>query len=105
MKALTRELLEKPQAFEQTYQRVRQVQPEDPLEKYGLSMMDFDQLLDTHQSDPSVRESIAKIMGAPNLDSCGSEKVQSINVKKIIDVHNFMLEQLEELNSQFQALP
>jgi len=105
MKGLTRELVKDKLSFEQTYKKVKEVQPDDPLEKYGLSMMDFDQLLDRHQNDPSVRDLIAKIMGAPNPSSCTSDKVQSITVQKIIDVHNFMLEQLEALNSSFQALP
>jgi len=105
MKELTQELLKEKLSFEQTYNKVKAVQPEDPLEKHSLSMMDFDQLLDRHQSDPSVRDAIAKIMGAPNPSSCTSEKVQSITVQKIIDVHKFMLEQLEKLNSDFQALP
>lgn len=104
MKELTQELLKDSLTFEQTYQKVREVQPIDPLEKYGLSMMDFDQLLDKHQSDPSVREAIAKIMGAPNPSSCASEKVQAITVKKIIDVHNFMLEELDKLVRDVQAL-
>lgn len=104
MKDLTKELLSKSLSFEQTYHRVREVQPSDPLEKYGLSMMDFDQLLDKHQSEPPVREAIAKIMGAPNPTSCATEKVQAITVKKIIDVHKFMLQELGNLVEDFQKL-
>jgi len=80
------------------------VQPNDPLEKYGLSMMEFDQLLDKYQSDPMVREAIAKIMGAPNPANTQSAKVQEITVKQIIAVHKFMLEELEELVSVYQGL-
>lgn len=105
MKDLTRELLSKSLTFEQTYLRVKEVQPADPLEKYGLSMVSFDQLLDKHQRDPGVRESIARIMGAPSPNSCTSEKVQAITVKTIIDVHNFMLEKLNILVKDFLALP
>merc|ERR1719414_1614492 len=105
MKELTKELLSKSLTFEQTYQRVKEVQPADPLEKQGLSMVSFDQLLDKHQGDPSVRESIAKIMGAPSPNSGCSEKVQAITVKTIIDVHNFMLEKLDALVQDFINLP
>merc|ERR1712226_1845827 len=104
MKDLTKELLSKVLTFEETYQRVKKLQPSDPLEKYGLSMMDFDQLLDKHQSDPTVREAIAKIMGAPNPQSVTSERVQAINVKKILDVHRLMLEELESFVKHFQEL-
>jgi len=105
MKELTQELLGKQMTFDQIYQRVKQVQPADPLEKYGLSMVSFDQLLDKHQGDQGVRESIAKIMGAPNINSCHSEKVQAITVKTIIDVHTYMLEELDTLVKDFLALP
>jgi len=104
MKTLTKELKTKQMDFEQTYDRVRQVQPDDPLEKYGLSMMEFDRLLDKYQSDPVVREAIAKIMGAPNPANTQSAKVQEITVKEIIAVHKFMLEELEQLVKIYQGL-
>jgi len=105
MKSLTQELMKDSLSFEQTYNKVKEVQPDDPLEKYGLSMMDFDQLLDKHQGDDKVRDLIGKIMGAPHASSCDSEKVKAITVQKIIDVHNFMLEELDRLNNSFQQLP
>lgn len=104
MKDLTMELRAKNLTFEQTYQRVTEVQPSDPLEKHKLSMMEFDQLLDKYQSDPMVREAIAKIMGAPNPSSVASEKVQGITVKDIIKVHTFMLEELENLVEKYQGM-
>mmetsp|Transcript_54905 Transcript_54905/g.101604 ORF Transcript_54905/g.101604 Transcript_54905/m.101604 type:complete len:140 (+) Transcript_54905:414-833(+) len=67
-------------------------------------MMDFDQLLDQHQADPSVRDRIAKIMGAPAPGSEVSEKVNKITPKKIIDIHKFMLEKLEELVQHFSSI-
>jgi hypothetical protein len=105
MKELTKELLTKSLKFDDTYKRVKEVQPSDPLEKYGLSMMDFDTLLDKHQGDPAVRECIAKIMGAPNPSTCTSDKVQGISVKKIIDVHTFMQEELDKLVTDFHSMP
>jgi len=105
MKEINEELRRSHLTFDQTYQKVKQVQPADPLDKYGLSMVSFDQLLDKHQGDQGVREAIGKIMGAPNPNSCTSEKVQSITVKTIIEVHNFMLEELNNLVKDFNTLP
>mmetsp|Transcript_24008 Transcript_24008/g.66769 ORF Transcript_24008/g.66769 Transcript_24008/m.66769 type:complete len:255 (+) Transcript_24008:53-817(+) len=102
MKDLTKELLSKQLTFEQTYQRVKEVQPSDPLERCGLSMLDFDKLLNKHQSDPAVRDAIAKIMGAPNPGSVTSDKVQAITTQKILEVHQFMLEEFEKLVNYFQ---
>lgn len=104
MKVLTKELLEKNLTFEQTYQRVRDVQPQDPLEDYGLSMQQFDQILDIHQQDPAIRELVAKIMGAPDASNTSSEKVQSITVKKIIEVHQFMKDELSSLVDKVQSM-
>mmetsp|Transcript_10191 Transcript_10191/g.22927 ORF Transcript_10191/g.22927 Transcript_10191/m.22927 type:complete len:254 (+) Transcript_10191:122-883(+) len=104
MRNLTKELLKAPLTFEQTYKRVTEMQPSDPLEKRGLSMMDFDQLLDKHQGDHAVREAIAKIMGAPSPEST-SERAQKISVSQIIDVHKFMLNELNSLVKDFQKLP
>lgn len=102
MKELTKELRAKKLSFDETYKRVREVQPSDPLEKHHLSMMDFDQLLDKYQGDPNVRESISKIMGAPNPTSTVSEKVQGITVKEIIRIHTFMYEELEKLTAEYE---
>eukprot|EP00927_Polykrikos_kofoidii_P075381 TRINITY_DN71566_c0_g1_i1.p1 TRINITY_DN71566_c0_g1~~TRINITY_DN71566_c0_g1_i1.p1 ORF type:complete len:252 (-),score=60.03 TRINITY_DN71566_c0_g1_i1:211-966(-) len=104
MKELTKDLLSTSLSFEETYRRVKEAQPRDPLEKYGLSMMDFDQLLDKHQSDPAVRSAIANLMGAPNLESVNSKRVQDISVKEILDIHQFMLEELEHLVKYFEGV-
>eukprot|EP00441_Pelagodinium_beii_P036344 CAMPEP_0197642878 /NCGR_PEP_ID=MMETSP1338-20131121/16400_1 /TAXON_ID=43686 ORGANISM="Pelagodinium beii, Strain RCC1491" /NCGR_SAMPLE_ID=MMETSP1338 /ASSEMBLY_ACC=CAM_ASM_000754 /LENGTH=251 /DNA_ID=CAMNT_0043216065 /DNA_START=49 /DNA_END=804 /DNA_ORIENTATION=- len=105
IKELTQELLSQSLSFDETYKKVRAVQPKDPLESHGLSMTDFDKLLDKYQQDPDVRDSIAKIMGAPSPSNMASEKVQSISVRKVIEVHNFMLQELEKLVEDFQKVP
>jgi len=103
-KMITQELLKAPSMpFEQAYQRVKEIQPEDPLERHGLSLVDFDHLLDRHQNDPTVRSSVAAIMGAPSPGSSTSERVQMISVKEIIEIHVFMLEALEGLTGELQS--
>merc|ERR1719160_1362780 len=62
-------------------------------------MMDFDKLLDKFQSDPKVRKAIAQIMGTPNPD-----RVREISVKTVIDVHTFMLEELEKMLKYFNGI-
>jgi len=105
MKELSVEIARDNLDLNQTYRRVKQAQPVDPLDKHGLSMASFDSLLEKHQGDQGVREAIARIMGAPNPSSCQSEKVQSITVKTIMEVHKFMSEELDRLVKDFQALP
>jgi flagellar basal body-associated protein FliL len=69
--------------FEQTYQRVLESQPEDPLQKYGLSMMDFDRLLEREQYDPEVRQALTKLMATPEASSLKSTKDLSLNLRKL----------------------
>ncbi|CAE6963510.1 unnamed protein product [Symbiodinium natans] len=97
IKDLTQELGTTALSFHETCQRVKQVQPADPLESRGLKVMEFDKLLLKHQHDSDVRDAIAKIMGAPNPTNAVSDKIQSISVKDIIDIHTFMLQELQQL--------
>jgi len=101
MRDLVKGLRAKPLSFEETYQKVNETAPVDPLEKSGLSTMEFDQLLEKYQTDANIRESIAKIMGASPASQV-PEKVQRIEVKTIIQVHTFMLEELKTLVAHFQ---
>lgn len=103
MKALTKELLEKQMSFEQAYARVREVQPEDPLERHGLSMTDFDQLLNRHQSDPQVRQGIVRIMGVPDAPPAG-EKISDVPASKTVEVHSYMLQELQKLLQHFHTV-
>jgi len=105
MRAISKEMLQKPMTLEQAYARVKQVQAEDPLIRNGLSMMDFNSLLDKHSCDATVREAIAKIMGAPDPSSSQSEQVQNITAKKIIEVHAFMLQELEAFVKEVESNP
>ncbi|CAK0826013.1 unnamed protein product, partial [Prorocentrum cordatum] len=64
MKALTKGLIDSGSAvdFDSIYSQIHAVQPEDPLERHGLSVPDFDQLLNQYQGDPEA-EGMARIMG------------------------------------------
>jgi hypothetical protein len=97
MKGLTDELLLAELDFDEVYRRVRDVQPDDPLEKYNFTMPEFDQLLDTHQNDSAVRNWISKIMGAPSPDSVPSKKAKEISVKQVLECHWLMYSELESL--------
>eukprot|EP00820_Chromera_velia_P014948 Cvel_25030.t1-p1 / transcript=Cvel_25030.t1 / gene=Cvel_25030 / organism=Chromera_velia_CCMP2878 / gene_product=hypothetical protein / transcript_product=hypothetical protein / location=Cvel_scaffold2777:16873-23770(+) / protein_length=328 / sequence_SO=supercontig / SO=protein_coding / is_pseudo=false len=102
MKNLSTELRQGKLGFDETYERVTKAQPEDPLEKYGLSMGDFDALLDRHQHDPEIRTCIGTIMGPPPSLSNLQGKVQSVTAATIVEVHKFMLEELRKLVTDFK---
>lgn len=106
MKELIKELRGGPKklSFKETYEKVKAVQPEDPLDKNNLSMMDFNTLLDKFRNDPTVKTAIMQIMGTPIASSVHSEKVKAINVKDIINVHKFMLEEMKQLVSHIHSV-
>lgn len=92
-----------PLSFEDAYQRVREIVPSDPLEKHGLSAIEFDALVDQYQDDHVVQDSVAKIMGGPTPTSKTPEAVQQITVRQIVDIHAFMLAELEALLGAYDA--
>lgn len=101
LKELTQELMTRPMPFEEVYDRVHQVQPEDPLERIGLSMTDFDMLLDKHQTDPVIREAIGRIMSVPQVTGSASDRVQAISVRQVLEIHAFLLAELQVLVKEY----
>lgn len=102
MKGLTQELSSQDLSFEQIYARVSDVHPTDPLEKHGLSMVEFDQLLAKYRADPGIQDAVTKVRGS----TCSkpSKKVQAITVETIVEVHSFMLTVLERLQVEQSVL-
>lgn len=96
MKQITKELLQQPMSFDVVYQRMNQVKPPDPLERFGLSTMEFDDLLTPYHKDPQIREGIARIMGSTTATGDGVEG-PPVSLKKVVEVHEFMLEELKKL--------
>jgi len=104
MKELTVKLIEKDMDFEETYEQVRSVQPDDPLERSGLSMNDFDQLLNKHQADPQVMEGITRIMGMADPGNKPAGKLKDVSEAQVIEVHAFMLMELKGLLALFSGI-
>jgi len=98
MRSLTKELVSQEMSFEQIYARVSDVHPTDPLEKHGLSMVEFDQLLAKYRSDAGIKEAVAKVRGSACVKP--SEKIRAITVETIIEVHSFMLTVLQRLQME-----
>merc|ERR1711964_784618 len=100
MKKMVDIILEEKLSFRAVYERVLELQPKDPLDQRGLSMMDFDQLLDTHQHDAQVKEKIGLIMSA---GSAKSSNVKPAPLSDIAIVHEYMCTEIKKLVSEFQG--
>jgi hypothetical protein len=105
MKALAKEMAVSTLPFDELYDRVEKSQPQDPLEKRGLSMQDLESMLMAN-TDPAVMGLMAKVMGAgdPGAMAEPSEQAKAITVEKITAIHVFMLEQLTKFFDDFKTI-
>jgi hypothetical protein len=101
MKEITDVVLKENLTFEQVYQRVKARQPRDPLEKRGLSIQDFDAMLDTHQNDDEVKKVITEIMTAGSVKPGAQTPVP---ISDIIQVHEFMCKELQQIVEDYKKL-
>lgn len=93
--------------FPAMYALVQQKTPEDPLEKAGITMQEFDTMLDANQDDPEIRRAIMTLMGADGPQTASAEvtqKVQGLTVAKIREIHEYMLTDLRGLVGQAERV-
>ena len=102
MKTITEEIKASDLSFAQTFDRVKDLQPADPMEETGLTMSEFDELLDKYQEDPRILDAIAKIMG-PSEEDMKSDGGKVLSIQELIDVHQFMLDQLHVITADIQS--
>mmetsp|Transcript_30215 Transcript_30215/g.66058 ORF Transcript_30215/g.66058 Transcript_30215/m.66058 type:complete len:245 (-) Transcript_30215:79-813(-) len=106
MKVLAKDIASGSLSFEQVYARVREGQPADPLDKWGLSIEDLDSILEKNHSDPAVMQMIARLMGGPdpNIASQPTQRSRELTVETITEIHVFMVEELQKFIRDFQNL-
>ena len=104
MKGITEAIKDNNLSFPAAYELVKERQPTDPMEDLGLGMDEFDNLLDKYQEDPRVLDAIARIMG-PSEDEVASDDGKILAVKELIDIHRFMLEELQQISTELKRMP
>ena len=61
----------------------------DPLEKYGLSPVEFNKVLAEYEDDPAVHEAVASLMGAPPTGAAATTEAglgDGIHLMKVVDM-------------------
>lgn len=107
MKALTQNLRLQPLSLEQVCQKVseeNQEAPKDPLERHGLSIIDFDTLQSRHGEVQQVREALAQLPGAPGSNETQPVLDVQLTSRQVVEVHAFMLQELEKLVPQLLSI-
>mmetsp|Transcript_22235 Transcript_22235/g.42440 ORF Transcript_22235/g.42440 Transcript_22235/m.42440 type:complete len:248 (-) Transcript_22235:96-839(-) len=107
MKVLTKDLVENTLSFDEIYSRVKEAQPEDPVQKHGISAEDLDRTLQNSSSDPEVMLAVSKIMGPPEPAGKNSmtDRGKELSVGDIVDIHAYMLQELREFAKTFEENP
>ncbi|CAE8624381.1 unnamed protein product [Polarella glacialis] len=100
LRELATEVRTKSLSLSQTCQRYKEMKVVDPLDKYGLSMVEFNRMLAQHEADAAVQQAIIIMMGAPPGGTASTEAGQGLTMKKIIEIHSFMLQEFEKLAAQ-----
>lgn len=104
MKKFTQKFVEEEPTFEEACAIVSKQHPEDPLGPYGLTMKDFDGLLDKFQQDPEVKDSVLSIMGSAST-ATPSGQAYNITKERLIEVHEFMRDELQRLAIEAESWP
>eukprot|EP00931_Biecheleriopsis_adriatica_P095692 TRINITY_DN692_c0_g1_i2.p1 TRINITY_DN692_c0_g1~~TRINITY_DN692_c0_g1_i2.p1 ORF type:complete len:250 (-),score=92.77 TRINITY_DN692_c0_g1_i2:112-861(-) len=98
MTELAAEAQARSMSLSQTCSRYSSMQIADPLDKYKLSMVDFNRILSEYEDDAAVQDAIAVLMGAPKGGvAAATDAAASLSAKKLIDIHAFMLQEFEKL--------
>merc|ERR1719399_1872871 len=94
MKDITKKLRANALSLDESYNLIVAVEPEDVIEKYNLSREEFDSILNRYKDDSQVKDSVTKIMSP---DMKASVEESKLNVNTLVEVHTFMLQELENL--------
>lgn len=105
MKVLSKQLSDEPQlTFDQIYAKVRASEPADPLESRGMSPQDLEGLLQGCHTDPLVHQALQALTAPSSMGGGPSARAKEMTVEEIVEIHAFMLEELQTFAAQFRGL-
>ncbi|KAL8435771.1 hypothetical protein ACSSS7_002253 [Eimeria intestinalis] len=104
MKRFTQKFLEEEFTFEEACALVAKQHPDDPLRRYGLTMADFDGLLDKFQQDQEVKEAVFSIMGSASAPN-PTPQAYTMSKEQLVKVHEFMRDELQNLTKDGGGWP
>lgn len=85
------------------YQRIYTSQPEDPLDSHGLSIADFDALLDRFSVDDEVHAMVVAVIKGPEPASDNADERQTdVQPDRIIEINAAMKERLRSAAAELK---
>lgn len=98
---LINEILKNGYDFKATYSRYKELNVTNPLEKHGMSMTAFDELLDKYTDDPDIRALVASVVSPADTNHNVTTK---LTLEQVMGVHKLMLEELERISSEIKQI-
>mmetsp|Transcript_6234 Transcript_6234/g.14912 ORF Transcript_6234/g.14912 Transcript_6234/m.14912 type:complete len:504 (-) Transcript_6234:44-1555(-) len=94
----------KQMSFLDAYNKMLELKlPKDPLERHGLTEAGFQQLLHQYEEDAEVMES-AQLLLHPT-GKGDPERAKELKVVKIIEIHQFMVTEMQKVIQEFRQIP
>lgn len=90
--------------FMTVYNEAKKIDTVDPLMKRQMVISDFDKAIESYHFDPEVSASVTKLVRADSAPISKSDR-PILSVKKIIEIHAFMLKVLYSVEVTFQSIP
>lgn len=115
LKVLQGDIVKHDLSFNEVCEQVEEKIIPSPLEKYGLSVSMFSQVLAEHNGDAGIREKIVQLTSssadpsATSLEAIAKKKqhveqlAEKFSVETVIEVHGYMLERLKETLKNLQV--
>eukprot|EP01053_Blabericola_migrator_P000570 Blabericola_migrator_1__569@NODE_1140_length_5303_cov_96_490451_g776_i0_p3_GENE_NODE_1140_length_5303_cov_96_490451_g776_i0NODE_1140_length_5303_cov_96_490451_g776_i0_p3_ORF_typecomplete_len260_score48_38RPA_C/PF08784_11/0_018RPA_C/PF08784_11/9_2e03RPA_C/PF08784_11/3_9e03HAUS2/PF15003_6/0_14HAUS2/PF15003_6/40TPR_11/PF13414_6/0_15DUF4168/PF13767_6/38DUF4168/PF13767_6/6_7DUF4168/PF13767_6/1_6e03CHASE6_C/PF17150_4/2_5e02CHASE6_C/PF17150_4/5_8TPR_21/PF09976_9/3_1e02_NODE_1140_length_5303_cov_96_4904 len=100
MQEVTKRIVEKNMSLDDAYDIVAQNQPEDPLEKHGLSVSDFDALLERFTPDREVHDAIMEVVQGP--EQATGPEAKALTVERIVEINLTMLEKFKSAIAHYK---
>mmetsp|Transcript_88392 Transcript_88392/g.139671 ORF Transcript_88392/g.139671 Transcript_88392/m.139671 type:complete len:369 (+) Transcript_88392:3-1109(+) len=77
--------------------------PREPLEEMGMHESAFQDLLSKYEDDPEVMEHYRSLLHP--VGKSDPEKARTIRIDKIIEIHQFMCQEMQKVVTEFRQLP
>lgn len=91
--------------FMAVYNEAKKKDTIDPLMKRQMVMRDFDNAIEKYHFDPDVSDAVTRLVKGQEFPPDSNMDKPLMSVDKIIGIHHYMLQELYNVEEEFQALP
>lgn len=97
---ITHKLAEGDMSLKRACDLVSAMPDDDPLKSHGISVEDFDMILERFQQDKEVNTLVDKLLEAPT-----SRDIEPVPFDLLLEMHKFMLSELQQISDETEGSP